>query len=99
MYVFKIYTIEPITFQLNEKQYRCDFVNKQTTDFKSLLRSPHANKNAQEQFHKLKYIYTVKMINQQKADFFLTELKKNQTNLILSVLVYYNETLIYNANC
>lgn len=99
MYVFKIYTIEPITFQLTEKQYRCEFVDKQTTDFKSLLRSPHANKNAQEQFHKLNYIYTVKISQRQKAEHFLTELKKNQTNLVISVLVYYNENIIYKSNC
>jgi hypothetical protein len=99
MYVFKIYTIEPITFQLTEKQYRCEFVNKQSHEFKSLLRSPHANKNSQEQFHKLKYIYTIKISSQKRAEHFLTQLKTNQTDLVLSVLVYYNESVIYTSNC
>jgi len=98
MYVFKIYTIEPITFQLPEKQYRCEFVNKQSQEFKSLLRSPHANKNAQEQFHKLKYTYIIKFVNPNKAEQFLTVLKRNQTDLILSVLVYYKEQVIFTSN-
>lgn len=92
MYIFKCYTPEKITFNLPETQFTTEMVKKSDYHFQSILRSPHANKNAQEQFTNYIYCYTIRFKSKARAEKFYKSFKKHKNFTFVSYIIIREQT-------
>ena len=80
MYILKLKTAEKNLFKLYKILIHSDtiyqvFSIKNTKHFHSVIRSPHANKNSQEQFYQVFFKHVVKVNKKQNINF--NELKNS----------------------
>lgn len=97
MFIFKIYTNEGLAFNFPQNQMTCYFVNRECEEFKSILRSPHANKNAQEQFYRIKYVYTIRFRARHKAEHFLKQLNESKAGVIKAFTLREKTRLVFTT--
>lgn len=98
MFFIKIYTARPLPFYNYEHYVSKFFVTRKFLEFKSLLRSPHANKNAQEQFYKIKYIYKIEVVTFTQVNLFLRRVMEDQSANIKTISVKKKKTILYTSN-
>ena len=84
---FKLYTNQKLAFD-----HITPFVHfntiKITNKITSVLRSPHANKNSQEQFNSRYYVYRLSFYTRKDATKFFKQFKKLQSTITdLAVIV------------
>ena len=75
MYVIKLKTAEKNFLKLYLKSLLTNnkynlFSLKKTKHFESVIRSPHANKNSQEQFHLVYFKHIIKLSTNNKIQFY-----------------------------
>ena len=101
VHIFKLYTTEGVALRFGKLKFiseRVTSLQKKSDEFKSILRSPLANKNAQEQFKRLRSIYTVVIPGTKRTEKFLKQIQADKTNTILAVTVTRENQIIFQSD-
>jgi hypothetical protein len=96
-YTFRLTTNFRLAFPHNPYLKKQPQIFYKTNSYQNILRSPHANKNAQEHFKNQKYIIIIKCYTQKEATNMLQYLKHKYSENILACVIYKKYNFLYKT--